>query len=353
MTPPLLSDADLSVNNEISDNEITIERCPHDAENPYAQISRALIRDASISPECRWLIIYFLSMKSDWKINIAQLINHLKPHMGRDKVYALIKEAIESGYMKRVEITKGGRAKISFQFKYYVSETPKFKKCFRNTDFQDTVLQDTVNPHIKNKNTAKKEHIKETPPTSSDLEPLEQSASQGSANADGREFASSKLRKGKKESDFTKEVQDLTSQMLETIKIHESEFIIPSNKLPFMTQVGLMLNTDKRCPDKILEYLNWALNDDFWSGVVLKKNPAKALRDNFLTFKSKMKSPSFSSSKAKPYVAEPETVLEPDPILAKILKERKEKSKREAEERERKRQEEELKEKEDWCDYEG
>ena len=29
-------------------NEFTIQRCPHNEENPYTQISRALIRDDSI-----------------------------------------------------------------------------------------------------------------------------------------------------------------------------------------------------------------------------------------------------------------------------------------------------------------
>src|SRR5947209_14298432 len=42
--------------------QATIERCPHDGENPFAQISRDLIRNKTISLECRMLIIYLLSM---------------------------------------------------------------------------------------------------------------------------------------------------------------------------------------------------------------------------------------------------------------------------------------------------
>jgi len=137
-------------------DEITIQRCPHDGENPYAQISRDLIRDTSISPECRWMIIYLLSMKDGWNINIQQIINHLNGFAGRDKVYAIINEAIESGYMQRI-VTKKGNLKQ--ETSYVISETPKFKKILRHPDFQYPESRDPENTHIKNKHIPKKEHI--------------------------------------------------------------------------------------------------------------------------------------------------------------------------------------------------
>ncbi len=141
-----ITNHDYSVNNDDS----TIERCPHDEENPYAQINRDLIRDMTISPNCRWLIIYILSMKSGWEFRTSQIINHLKDQMGRDAVYKIIDEAIEAGYIKRV--TKGaGNLK---RYKYYVSERPKFKPIIKDEkpahnesgrfpEFQDTENTDT------------------------------------------------------------------------------------------------------------------------------------------------------------------------------------------------------------------
>lgn len=112
------------------ENYNTIERCPHDEENPYSQISNELIRDESISPNCRWLIIYLLSNKGNWKINVNQIKNHVKSHIGKNKLYSIIKEAIEAGYMIREDYINNNLRRC----KYFVSEKPKFKKFFLRTD---------------------------------------------------------------------------------------------------------------------------------------------------------------------------------------------------------------------------
>lgn len=134
-------------------SEETIERCPHDKENPYSIISNALLRDETISPNCRWLLSYLLSMRNDWKVKITQLINHLKPHMGRDSVRNIITEAITAGYMERVDFMEGNLKR----YKYRFAETPKFKKSFRCTDFQDAEAPDAENPPPK------KEHVEDIP----------------------------------------------------------------------------------------------------------------------------------------------------------------------------------------------
>ncbi len=143
---------------EASDNN-TIQRCPHDRENPYTMVNRDLIRDPALSPESCWLIIYLLSMDNGWKINIQQILNRVKPHMGKNKLYAIVNEAINAGYMmreewfedvKRADGTYRGRLK---RVRYYISETPKFKKCLRHPCFRDP-----DNPPLRNKN---KKEIKE------------------------------------------------------------------------------------------------------------------------------------------------------------------------------------------------
>lgn len=126
----------------------TIQRCPHDNENPYTMVLNSLIRDESISPNCRWLLIYLLSHKDGWIINMNQVIKHVKAHIGRDKLYKVVNEAIESGYIMKEHIKSGN---IHQSVKYYVSENPKFKKCLRNPDFQDTEIRDPENQYIKNK----------------------------------------------------------------------------------------------------------------------------------------------------------------------------------------------------------
>ena len=85
-------------------NDFSIQRCPHDAANPYTMIKNDLIRDESISFECRLLIIYLLSNTPGWKINFRQLQAHAKSQMGKQKLYKIINEAIAAGYMCKEEI---------------------------------------------------------------------------------------------------------------------------------------------------------------------------------------------------------------------------------------------------------
>jgi hypothetical protein len=114
-------------------NSTSFVRCPHDKENPYAQINRSLIRDNSISPECRWMLIYMLSHRDDWVIKMAELQSHLKGLVGRDKIYKMINEAIEAGYMRR-QIFKERNLQRSV---YYVSESKNLKKYFPPPENQE------------------------------------------------------------------------------------------------------------------------------------------------------------------------------------------------------------------------
>ena len=121
-------------------SEMIFQRSPHDKQNPYSQISRALIQDELISPECRLLIIYLLSMKDGFKININHLRSHFNNFMGRDKIYDVVNEAIRAGYIDRFVKVNGNLRSFCV---YYVSETPEpskyaeLKKCFRRPGFQD------------------------------------------------------------------------------------------------------------------------------------------------------------------------------------------------------------------------
>jgi len=108
-------------------DEATIQE-DHDEQNPFSVIPNALLRDESISPECRWLISYLLSNAKGWTIKVAQIIRHVAPHMGRNKVYKVINEALESGYMRRENYLVNNLKRT----RYYIASTPRFKKYSRS-----------------------------------------------------------------------------------------------------------------------------------------------------------------------------------------------------------------------------
>lgn len=278
-------------NTENYDANISIQRCEHDEENPYAQISRALIRDTTISPECRWMIIYFLSMRDGWTINMTQLIKHLQPHMGRNKVYDLVNEAIDAGYMKREEIkTSKGKGSISTSVKYFVSEKPKFKKCFRRFNFRDTEIRDPENRDIKNKHRYKKEHIEEitnTPPIPPQIpdEPPKQDAA---IAAEERENISSKPKKIKASVEFSEEVKHIAQKMVNALHEANPDWLIPKNLHPIMQQIHEMMTLENRSPEKIINIFMWAISDSFWMDKFFKPNPAKYLRQQFGQLSAKM-----------------------------------------------------------------
>ena len=140
--------------------ENTIQRCPHDEENPYVQIRRGLIRDKRISPECRFLIIYLLSNKDNWNINVKQLIKEFKGQWGKDIIYKIINEAIYTGYMKREKFILKGLERT----RYYLSETDKFKIESPHAGFPEAVIPHAENQDAKDIIYSKKEYIEEQQP---------------------------------------------------------------------------------------------------------------------------------------------------------------------------------------------
>lgn len=70
-------------------------------------VSKKLINDETISPNCRWLLIYLLSNKDDFEINIKTICKLTEKFLGRDKVYRLFTEAIKAGYLTRIKNHEG------------------------------------------------------------------------------------------------------------------------------------------------------------------------------------------------------------------------------------------------------
>lgn len=97
----------------------TIRRAKKDAENPYKAIRRATFEDNRLSWEARGLLGYLLVKPDDWHISVTNLINESPG--GRDRVYRILNELIEFGYIQRIEVRDKG--KIS-GYDYLVYEEP-------------------------------------------------------------------------------------------------------------------------------------------------------------------------------------------------------------------------------------
>lgn len=149
------------IDTEAIDSATTIERSPHDRYNPFAQISRYLIDDNSISMECRLLIIFLLAKPNNWKVNITNLRNSFEGNAGRDKIYALLAEAEKAGYMKKeTKFVKGCIRKNQ----WFVSENKSFSNNSNGTDYQEPITRTlNKNDRLRNKNNTKSSEPPEIP----------------------------------------------------------------------------------------------------------------------------------------------------------------------------------------------
>jgi hypothetical protein len=237
--------------------EPLIERCPHDSENPYAQINRDLIRDETLHPSTRWMIIYLLSMKDGWKISTKQLQNHCsgKKGCGRDKVYEWINEAIEAGYMKREEWLDGGKKRC----RYLLSERPKFKKCLLLPENQDPENQDPENQDNK-----KEHHI------SKDI---------------------FKKKEHNKESEITKDARTSEYLFLAEYFLKKRMENFSNLKNPNMEKwketMRLFMERDKRSRAVILNLIDLAMSHDFWKSVILSPEKLRSKQNELLAILEK------------------------------------------------------------------
>lgn len=230
------------------DDEPSISRCPHDAENPYAQISRALIRDPGISPECAYLLIYLLSQPRDWKIRVSALKAEMKGRLGRDKVEKCLKEARDAGYM---QLVRSHNQKGHIKWRYLLSEAPKFKEIHLHPENQGP-----GNPapgesgHIRKKE-SKKERV-----TNSLSNERETSA-----------VASS-----------------LCDRLVLKIRSWAPDFTMKSHQL-WNQEMDRLIRVDKRSPEQIKQVIDWVQSDEFWRENVLSP---KKLRQKFSELQAKM-----------------------------------------------------------------
>ncbi|HEX3052228.1 MAG TPA: hypothetical protein VHP83_16330 [Aggregatilineaceae bacterium] len=75
----------------------TIVRAPRDEEHPHYKGTRESAQNESLSWEARGVLAYLLSKPDDWEI----VPRNLQQGCGRDKVYAILKELKDAGYLRR------------------------------------------------------------------------------------------------------------------------------------------------------------------------------------------------------------------------------------------------------------
>jgi len=76
----------------------TIFRKAHNRENPYAQISKIVLRDSRLSAKAMGLMCYFLSLSDNWEISITELTRHFSD--GEKSLRSGIKELMLIGYIE-------------------------------------------------------------------------------------------------------------------------------------------------------------------------------------------------------------------------------------------------------------
>src|SRR5579872_4847229 len=85
----------------MSDITKTIIRKAHNRENPYAQISKSLLRDKRLSNKSKGLMCYLLSLPDHWRCSIGELTKHSTD--GISSIKASLQELESYGYIEKTQ----------------------------------------------------------------------------------------------------------------------------------------------------------------------------------------------------------------------------------------------------------
>lgn len=277
-----MTNQEITVNNDENDfDDISLDQS--DEMFKYTIVPNALIRDSSISPQCRWLIIYLMSNKKEWKINTRQLWVHTQGFIGRDGIRKILNEAIAAGYMQRNIILKETHKGKLRGYSYVVASSPKFKKVLREPDFQEPEDQAPENQGTKE---LLSQELLSLSSSSSLKVPKEAPKAQAAKAAEVENPPPKKVKREK--ADFSPKVREVGQQLINSLTRTKPDYLPPKNLSGFLTEVDFLLRIDKRDPQKVYDVFNWALADSFWADKMFKPNPAKYLREKFDQLEVKM-----------------------------------------------------------------
>ena len=99
----------------------------------FAVLPNAMINDEMLSSDSLAVLVYLLSKPNDWQVRPTNLRNRFS--FGKDKVYRILANLEQLGYLRRESARDGGQFA---ETRYFVYDSP----C---PHFSDTVLSDTEN----------------------------------------------------------------------------------------------------------------------------------------------------------------------------------------------------------------
>ncbi len=130
----------------------------------FSTVPNALIQNFIVSLEARGLLVYLLSLPTDWKLNIKDLSK--KNNLGENKIRKLVNELIECKYIIRVQDrVKNGTFK---SFDYFIYDTPQTQQIRPVDDLPQVDIPQVDIPLVdirdtyKENNIQKKQYTKET-----------------------------------------------------------------------------------------------------------------------------------------------------------------------------------------------
>lgn len=102
------------------ENVATLAPAPR--RNRFTPIPNQLLRDGRLRPDTTWLICLLLSYPDNWQTSFVALQKTKERNIGRDLLRAMIRNAIECGYMVRYRYRlRSGR----FSWRYLAFESPE------------------------------------------------------------------------------------------------------------------------------------------------------------------------------------------------------------------------------------
>lgn len=140
-----------------SDKPIFIFHAVKSTEIPYFSVSRDFAQDTGLSYEAAGLLLYLQSKPTTWRVRPSTL---QRVKCGKNRVYVLLKELIEHGYVRR-EIFRGKKGRVDHvaYYVYPMSQLPTNQE----PDKQEPENHHPENRDIRNKRGGSNKREKKSP----------------------------------------------------------------------------------------------------------------------------------------------------------------------------------------------
>ena len=127
-----------------------------DLKEKFSTLPNALINDGRMSAEHLGLIVYLLSKPNDWVVRVSELRKRFD--YGRDKVYRILQQLEQYGYVSREQIKVDGKFA---ETRYSVSDTPCPEKPHTEKPYTEnpTLTKERILLNKDNTNLPKKKKV--------------------------------------------------------------------------------------------------------------------------------------------------------------------------------------------------